>query len=107
MKRNFYHYRECGLNNIYLANGFKIIKTNRGEAISIHDIDGLHRAIGMKLFFSKKDLAGDEMRFLRHEILMPQNTPASLLGVEQDIRRRGYIKTTIPNLLLFKHTRKG
>jgi putative transcriptional regulator len=97
MKHNFYHYRECGLNNIYLANGFKIIKTDRGEAISIHDIDGLHCAIGMRLVSSKKDLSGDELRFLRHEMLMSQNTLASLLGVnEQAVRRWENGRTTIP-----------
>ena len=97
MDHDFYHYTECGLNNIYLQNGYKTIKTDRGEAISIHDIDGLHRAIGMHLIYSKKDLTPNEFRFLRHEMLMSQNTLASLLGVnEQAVRRWENGKTSIP-----------
>lgn len=96
MDRNVYHYKECGLNNIYLANGYKTIKTERGEAISIHDIDGLHRAIGMHLISLKKDLTGEELRFLRHEMLMSQKTLAFLVGVsEQAIRRWENGKTCI------------
>ncbi len=97
MDHSFYQYKECGLDNIYLANGYKIIKTDRGEAVSIHDLDGLHRAIGMHLVSLKKDLSGDELRFLRHEMLMSQNILASLLGVsEQAIRRWENGKTNIP-----------
>jgi DNA-binding transcriptional regulator YiaG len=97
MNQGFYQYKECGLDNIYLSNGYKIINTDRGEAISIHDIDGLHRAIGMHLVFSKKDLSGGELRFLRHEMLMSQKTLATLVGMsEQAIRRWENGKTSIP-----------
>jgi DNA-binding transcriptional regulator YiaG len=97
MNQDFYHYKECGLDNIYLTNGYNIIKTNRGEAISINDVDGLHRAIGAYLVHSKKDLSGDELRFLRHEMLMSQNTLAFFLGVsEQAIRRWENGKTSVP-----------
>ena len=97
MNHSFYHYKECGLNNIYLSNGYKTIKTDRGEMISIHDIDGLHRAIGMHLVYSKKDLSGEELRFLRHEMLLSQIALASLLGVsEQAVRRWENSKTSIP-----------
>lgn len=83
-----YHYTECGLNNIYLVNGYKFIETPRGKSVSINDIDGLHKAIGLLLVTSKKDLSGEEIRFLRLELLMSQNTLAKLLGVsEQAIRR--------------------
>ncbi|HEX4839910.1 MAG TPA: helix-turn-helix domain-containing protein [Rhabdochlamydiaceae bacterium] len=83
-----YHYTECGLNNIYLLNGYKFIQTSRGKAVSIKDIDGLHKAIGLFLATAKKDLSGDEIRFLRHELLLSQLTLARLLGVsEQAVHR--------------------
>jgi putative transcriptional regulator len=92
-----YHYTECGLKNIYLLNGFKTIDTPRGKSISIHDLDGLHRAIGQFLVTSKKDLSGDEVRFLRHEMLISQDALAKLLGVsEQAIRRWELGKISIP-----------
>lgn len=88
MSSTTYHYTECGLNNIYLLNGYQFRDTPRGKAVSIKDIDGLHKAIGMLLVTSKKDLSGEEFRFLRHEMLMSQSTLAKLLGVsEQAIRR--------------------
>ena len=97
MSENFYHYTECGLSNIYLINGYKIIETNQGKAVSINDIDGLHKAIGMLLVSSKKDFLGDEIRFIRHEMLMSQDTLAHLLGVsEQTIRRWENDKINIP-----------
>jgi DNA-binding transcriptional regulator YiaG len=83
-----YHYTECGLRNIHLLNGYKLIQTPRGKAVSIKDIDGLHRAIGLFLVTSKKDFSGEEIRFLRHELLKSQKKIAHLLGVsEQSIRR--------------------
>jgi len=97
MSNSPYHYTECGLNNIYLLNGYQFIKTPRGKAVSINDIDGLHKAIGMFLVTNKKDLTGDELRFLRHEMLMSQNTLATLLGMsEQAIRRWENGKIAIP-----------
>jgi len=92
-----YHYTECGLNNIYLLNGYKCIQTPRGKAVSINDLDGLHRAIGLFLVTTKKDLSGEEIRFLRHELLMSQNTLAKLLGVsEQAIHRWEKGKINMP-----------
>ncbi len=97
MTGSHYHYTECGLRNIYLVNGYKIIETPRGRAISVKDIDGLHKAIGLFLVTSKKDLSGDDIRFIRHEMLMSQGTLARLLGMsEQAIRRWERGKISIP-----------
>jgi DNA-binding transcriptional regulator YiaG len=92
-----YHYTECGLENIYLKNGFTFIDTPRGKAISIKDVDGLHKAIGMYLVNQKKDLTSQEISFLRNELLMSQKTLSIILGVsEQAIHRWEKGKTAIP-----------
>jgi len=92
-----YYYTECGLDNIYLSNGFKFMETSRGESVSIHDVDGLHRAIGLHLTISKKGLSKKEIRFLREEMLMSQSTLGKLLGVsEQSVHRWETGKTDIP-----------
>lgn len=97
MTNTAYHYTECGLHNVYLMNGYRFIETPRGKSVSIHDIDGLHKAIGLFLVTTKKDLSGEEVRFLRHEMLMSQNTLAKLLGIsEQAIRRWENGKISIP-----------
>jgi len=97
MKPKLFHYTECGLSNIYLMNGYDICETPHGLAVSIKDIDGLHKAIGRFLISSKKDFSGEEIRFIRLEMLMSQSMLAFLLGVsEQSVRRWENDKINIP-----------
>ncbi|PIS01732.1 MAG: transcriptional regulator [Chlamydiae bacterium CG10_big_fil_rev_8_21_14_0_10_35_9] len=66
-------------------------------AVAIHNIDGLHKAIGLFLVTSKKDLSKKEIQFLRNEMLMSQYTLGKLLGVsEQAVQRWETGKTGIP-----------
>ena len=70
-----YHYKECGLDYIYLAGGFitSMVPGAGDRRMLIED---------------KKNLSGREIRFLRHEMLMSQATLAKLLEVsEQAIHR--------------------
>jgi putative transcriptional regulator len=89
-----YHYTECGLDNIYLLNGFSFVETPRGRAVHIQDMKGLHRAIGEMLVSEKKHLAGNEFRFLRHELNMTQANLAALLGVDVQALARWEKKKT-------------
>lgn len=83
-----YHYTECGLDNVYLLNGFHYRDTPRGCVVTIEDVDGLHCAIGRFLVHEKKKLTGKEFRFLRHELSLSQASLAFLLGVdEQSVAR--------------------
>jgi DNA-binding transcriptional regulator YiaG len=75
-----YHYTESGLRNIWLMNGYHEIDTPDGTAVSIEDVESLHRAIGRDLLMKKK-LTGAEFRFLRKEIGFSQSTMARYLGV--------------------------
>ncbi len=74
-----YHYTESGLDVIYLVNGFEM----DGGRLKIHDIDGLHRAIGRWLVSTRKELSGGEIRFLRHELELSQVALSALLGVTE------------------------
>ncbi len=88
MTKEDYHYTECGLDNVYLANGFEFVESSAGGQLVITDIEGLHAAIGECLVNQRNNLSGKELRFLRHEMLMSQSTLARLLGVsEQAVRR--------------------
>jgi hypothetical protein len=52
-------YEDCGLKNIWLANGFRYEDLEGvGRCLEIDDIDGLHRAIGHRLVNYKKRLTG-------------------------------------------------
>ena len=92
-----YHYVECGLDDVYLANGFERFESARGTSVAIQDVDSLHRAIAEHLCDRKKDLNGKEIRFLRREMLMSQAALAHMLGVkEQTVHRWEAGKTGMP-----------
>lgn len=75
-----YHYTESGLRNVWLANGFELRQTRYGEGVAIHDVFGLHQAIG-KALARKAALTGAELRFLRKEMNLSQAGLGALLGV--------------------------
>ena len=78
-----YHYTECGLNNIYLINGFNITQSENGdEEIFIHDIHGLHKAIGETLIFKQGLLTGNEIKFIRTTLDLSQKGLGQLLGLD-------------------------
>jgi DNA-binding transcriptional regulator YiaG len=92
-----HHYRESGLSNVYLINGFSYVETPYGRSVVIEDVDGLHRAIGQVLTREKKSLSGREFRFLRHELDLSQARLASLFGVDaQSVARWEKGRTRIP-----------
>lgn len=83
MKNGLYHYTECGLDNVFLANGFTYRDTPRGRTVTIHNIDGLHEAIGRFLAKGARPLTGKEIRFLRTELLLSQRSLGKLLAVTE------------------------
>lgn len=95
-----YHYTECGLNNVWLVNGFEIHRTPYGEGVSIHDVDGLNVAIGLALVEKSAPLTPEEFRFLRVAMDLPQKSLASLVEVtEQTISLYERGKQKIPRLV--------
>ena len=75
-----YHYTDSGLDNVYLVNGYNEIDTPYGRAVSVEEIDGLHRAIADWLLNLPKPLNGKEFRFLRHELDLSQKKLGRLMG---------------------------
>ncbi|MEE9217088.1 MAG: hypothetical protein V3U32_06585 [Anaerolineales bacterium] len=75
-----YHYTECGLNNVWLVNGFKDHETRYGKGVAIVDADGLYRVIALGLVNHKPRLSGGEFRFLRNELDLSQAALARVLG---------------------------
>lgn len=100
--KNAYHYTEGGLRNIWLANGYTVRKTKYGEGVSIHDVDGLHRAIAHAVA-NKPHLTGAEVRFLRKEMGMSQRGLGELLGVTDQAvalwEKKGRLPKTADRLL--------
>lgn len=106
-----YRYKECGLPNIRLANGYTVRNTPYGKSVSIADVEGLHRAIG-KALVAKPALTGAELRFLRKELDWSQRMLATFLGVtEQSVslwERKGNIPPAaerLTRLLYIEHVK--
>lgn len=97
-----YRYTESGLTNVWLANGFTLRKTKYGGGVSIHDVDGLHRALAQALA-NKSRLTGTEVRFLRKEMGLSQRGLGELLGVTDQAvalwERKGRLPKTADRLL--------
>ncbi|MBZ9739795.1 MULTISPECIES: helix-turn-helix domain-containing protein [unclassified Mesorhizobium] len=82
------HYQDCGLDNIYLSNGFSVDTVDGEEYLTVKDMDGLHRAIGLHIVLERKAPSGKELRFLRGELDMSQADLARVLGVtDQSVAR--------------------
>ena len=77
-----YHYRESGLRNVWLANGYAEQATPYGPGLAIDDLAGLHHTIARGLVAKGGKLTGTELRFLRLEMELSQARLAALLGNE-------------------------
>ncbi len=75
-----YDYAGCGLDNIFLLNGYRITHHDGVEFVSVVDVDGLHRAIGRHLALHRKGLSPREIRFLRKTMDLTQAELAAKLG---------------------------
>jgi len=76
-----YQYKGCGLDDIYLLNGYDTVQTDHGAGVVVRDIDGLHRVIGKRLVTNKKELSGRELRFLRKEMDLTQTELGRFIGL--------------------------
>jgi DNA-binding transcriptional regulator YiaG len=92
-----YLYKECGLDHIYLMNGFSIERVDGEDYVSIENVDGLWKAIGLNLVTEKKILSPKEIRFLRGLMGMTQSELAKLLRVDdQTVARWEKKKSKLP-----------
>lgn len=78
-----YRYTGCGLPNVFLKNGYEIVNTPYGEGVTIHDLDGLHLALGAAIVESTEPMMGYEFRFLRTELDLSQSGIAEVLGCDE------------------------
>ena len=80
MNEQGYHYTGCGLDNVWLCNGYTLHEDAYGQSVSIDNLDSLHRAIGSFLADKAAPLTGAEARFLRIEMDLSQKRLGELLG---------------------------
>jgi DNA-binding transcriptional regulator YiaG len=79
---NGYHYLECGLDNIWLVNGYELHETPYGRGVSFVNAEQLDQAIAIALTEKPEHLSGKELRFLRIMLDMSQKRLGEFLGKE-------------------------
>ncbi len=77
-----YHYRECGLDNIWLLGGYSLEDTPDGELLFVEDQEALHRVIGLSIINRGDPITGRELWFLRQELKLTQERLARLLNAD-------------------------
>ncbi len=91
------HYTQCGLDDVYLVNGFSREETDYGPATSIRNVDGLHRAIGLHIVEHRKTISAKEMKFLRRQMDFTQQELGNAMGItDQTIARYEKDETPVP-----------
>jgi DNA-binding transcriptional regulator YiaG len=90
------HYTACGLDDVYLFNGFTREIVDGEEYVTVANLDGLWKAIGMYLVTTKKTLAPKEIRFLREHMEMTQAHLGALLRVSDQTVARWEKGETVP-----------
>lgn len=92
-----YRYRESGLDDVWLVNGYKRSRTPYGAGVSIVDIEGLHKAIAARVTRKPGDISPQEFRFLRKHLGLSQGALGELIGADaQAIARWEKGKSGIP-----------
>lgn len=76
-----YHYKACGLDNVWLENGYTEKDTRYGRAVSVSDADQLHQLLALQVASKSGSLSGQELRFLRNSMLLSQKALGDMLGV--------------------------
>jgi DNA-binding transcriptional regulator YiaG len=77
-----YHFAECGLDYVYLVNGYDIDQEE--ESITIYNEDKLHREIARTVLLYRKNLKGQEIRFFRSLLRLTQAQLANKLSVARE-----------------------
>lgn len=75
-----YEYKACGLDNIFLVNGYRKVEHDGESHVFIEGEEDLHRAIARHVICTRKTLTGKEVRFLRNVVDWTQHELAQQLG---------------------------
>ena len=92
-----YHYTECGLDYVYLVDGFEVVETGYGPVVRVANAGKLDRAIALAVVRRQSRLTGQEVRFLRGILDMTQAELGGALGKDaQSVARWEKGKTELP-----------
>ena len=83
MTQKPYRYAGCGLDWVYLLDGYDVHETPYGCGVSVRDADGLHEAIAQEIVTSHHPIRGQEMRFLRSILDVSQDGMGKMIGLSR------------------------
>lgn len=93
---NLYQYKACGLDNVWLVNGFTREMTPYGQSVRLEDEQGLLKALARSIATDKQSMDRKELLFLRKSLGLSQLNLAQLLGCsDQTVARWEKGKTEI------------
>lgn len=79
-----FRYQGCGLDNVFLSNGYHETVSAAGEkSLFIENIEGLHKAIAQMIADDPAPLDAKTFKFLRKEMDMSQRQVSMICGVEE------------------------
>lgn len=92
-----YHYVQCGLDNIYLGNGFEVDLIDGEEYVRVQNVEELWKTIGIAVSTNPSELTPKEIRFLRNHMELTQEELGKKLGVDgQTVARWEKEQTKLP-----------
>ena len=104
-----YQYKECGLDYVYLLNGFTVHETPYGNGVSIKNAEKLHKVIADCIVTGPQQIHGREIRFLRSVMDVSQKRLGEMLGVERgriaqiEAEKDEPITMTMDNLMRYRY----
>jgi len=78
-----FHYTKSGLDDVWLANGYRVEMTEYGEGVAIDRAHELHQVIARAIVDSARPVLGQHARFLRIMLDLSQTDLGKLLGVDR------------------------
>lgn len=78
-----YHYKMCGLDNVWLENGYSERQTRYGRGVSVADADQLHAILATEVARKDGRLTGQELKFLRNFLCLSQKRVGEMVGCSE------------------------
>lgn len=92
-----HHYRECGLDNVWLVDGYRRARGPYGVTLAVENAEALHDAIAVDIVESPAPLTGKTLRFLRKRLDASQSELGRLIGADvQAVARWEKGRSAIP-----------